>query len=531
MKFMIKAILFLAVATTAQGQLLTYGPPSPAPFNGMLSSGGQLPFVGNTLFNLQITGASNTLGGAIGVSVAQASIPIGSVLLLIDPSSLMLLDLPAPATFVGLPLPPVPGLAGAFGYVQAALVDPGLPGGLGLTNGVFVTALPNRTPTRAFFGGQDFSGGAATGQLSVLDLTTVPPSFRATGALGFSGTISTNYSPKIAVAENAGIAYALGNATTNQFVRVFDVSTDPTGVVTWPSAGDIPIAQEIPPSVGRRDMEVLENNALLFVTSGAGSSTAAVVLDVFDVSGVPTVLPTAPVQTLSFGGAGGGTAGLDLSADGSQLALLLGTDTFAAVTLYDIVVGSPQPLVFSGSFSFQNFTTSLTPNDVHFSPDGTLLFVSGGNGAYAVVDLAASTPTILIDGATWSTNGTTTTHGSAIGIRDGALVAVLGEPATTGGALYNVLDLNTTALGFGQPITSFTTNPGANISNHRSHGRQSIVIAIDGTGATANCQFVDIIDLAQPSGAGFVAWRVQMPSTTSLTPAGLSCIPRDFDLF
>ena len=365
----------------------------------------------------------------------------------------------------------------------------------------------------------------------MLDLTTVPPSFRATGALGFSGTISANYSPKIAVAENVGIAYALGNATTNQFVRVFDVSSDPTGVVTWPSAGDIPIAQEIVPSVGRRDMEVLENNTLLFVTSGASSSAAAVVLDVFDVSGVPNVLPAAPIQTLSFAGAGGGAAGLDLSADGSKLALLLSTDTLAAVTLYDIVVGSLQPLVPSGSFSFQNFTGALTPNDVHFSPDGTLLFVSGGNGAYAVVNLAASTPTILIDGATWSTNGTTTTHGSAIGIKDGALVAVLGEPATTGGALYDVLDLNKASSGFGQLVTSFSTNPGANISNHRSHGRQSIVIAIDGTGATANCQFVDIIDLAQPSGTGFVAWRVQMPSTTSLTPAGLSCIPRDFDLF
>jgi hypothetical protein len=531
MKFMIKAILFVAAATTAQGQLLTYGSPSPAPFSGILSSGGQLPFVGNPLFNLQITGASNTLGGVIGVSSAQASVPIGSALVLIDLSSLTLIDLPAPASFVGLPLPPLPGFAGVFGYAQAGLVDPGLPGGFGVTNGVFVTVLPDRTPTRAFFSGQDFSGGAATGQLSVLDLTTVPPSFRATGALGFSGTISNNYSPKIAVAENAGIAYALGNATTNQFVRVFDVSSDPTGVVTWPSAGDIPIAQEITPSVGRRDMEVLENNALLFVTSGASSSSAAVVLDVFDVSGVPAILPTAPVQTLTFAAAGAGTGGLELSADGSRLALLLSADTHAAVTLYDIVVGSSQPLVFAGSFSFQNSTGSGTPNDVHFSPDGTLLFVSGGNGSYSIVDMAASTPSILIDGATWSTNGTTTTHGSAIGIRDGALVAVLGEGATTGGALYNVLDLNTTALGFGQPITSFTTNPGANISNHRSHGRQSIVIAIDGTGATANCQFVDIIDLAQPIGAGFVAWRVQMPSTTSLTPAGLSCIPRDFDLF
>jgi WD40 repeat protein len=365
----------------------------------------------------------------------------------------------------------------------------------------------------------------------VLDLTTIPPSFRATGPLGFAGTISNNYSPKIAVAENAAIAYALGNATVNQFVRVFDVSSDPTGIVTWPTAGDIPIAQEITPSVGRRDMEVLENNALLFVTSGASSSSAAVVLDVFDVSGVPSVLPTTPIQTLSFAAAGGGAAGLDLSPDGSKLALLLSADAHANVTLYDITVGAPQPLVFAGSFTFQNFTGSLTPNDVHFSPDGNLLFVSGGNGYYSVVDMTASSPTILVDGALWSTNGTATTHGSAVGIRDGALVAVLGDPATTGGALYNVLDLNTTSLGFGQSITSFSTNPGANISNHRSHARQSIVIAIDGTGATANCQFVDVIDLAQPAGAGFVAWRVQMPSTTSLTPPGLSCIPRDFDLF
>src|SRR5262245_9828149 len=92
MKRMIKVILFVAVATVAQGQVVTYGPPSPAPFSGLLSSGGQVPFVGNGLFNLQITGAQNTLGGVIGVSIAPASIPLGSVLVLIDLTSLTLID-------------------------------------------------------------------------------------------------------------------------------------------------------------------------------------------------------------------------------------------------------------------------------------------------------------------------------------------------------------------------------------------------------------------------------------------------------
>ena len=57
------------------------------------------------------------------------------------------------------------------------------------------------------------------------------------------------------------------------------------------------------------------------------------------------------------------------------------------------------------------------------------------------------------------------------------------------------------------------------------------MVAIDGTGATVDCQMVDVIDLNQIVPPGYQTWRVKMPSFTSLTPGGLSSIPRDFDLF
>lgn len=528
--FSIALLAAAAAAVPLPAQLIAYGSPSPAGFAATLDSGGQVPFAGNGLFQLRINGSANPLGGLLGISGAAASIPIGATTLLIDPATMILITLPPSLTVLPVPLPPGPGLAGVTAFAQIGLGDAGVAGGFGLTNGIAVTFLPDRTPTRAYFGGQDFSGGAATGQLSVLDLTTVPPSFRATGALGFAGTISTNFSPKIAVAADVRIAYALGNGTTNQFVRVIDVSSDPVGLVTWTVLGDIPIAREIVTTVGRRDMEVLDNNALLFVVSGGSSSSTAVVLDVFDTTTVPGSLPAAPVQSLTFAGAGGGVVGVDLSPDNNRLAVLVSADTSPALTIYDIVLGAPQPLAPVGTYTFANYATSSYPNDVHWSPDGTRILVSGGNGVFSVLDATVSPPAVVLDNVTWSTAGTTTTHGSAVALRNGSLAAVLGEPATTGVANYNVVELNPTSPAFGTVLTSFSTNPGLNISNHRSHARQNIVIAIDGTGATANCQWVDVIDLNQPVGSGFAFWRVQTPSTTSLTPGGLSCIPRDFDM-
>ncbi|HKB15264.1 MAG TPA: hypothetical protein VKF62_04325, partial [Planctomycetota bacterium] len=97
---------------------------------------------------------------------------------------------------------------------------------------------------------------------------------------------------------------------------------------------------------------------------------------------------------------------------------------------------------------------------------------------------------------------------------------------------YHVIDLNKTSPTFGQLLISFTTNPvGGNISNHRLHARGSIVVGIDGGGATVDCEWVDVIDLNQPDPInGFVSWRGKTPTFTNLTPGGLSSIPRDFDL-
>jgi hypothetical protein len=531
MRILLGLILVAAAAAVpARGQLVTYGSPSPGGFLGILDSGGQLPYAGNLGFNLRIAGAANAFGGLLGVSANSASIPIGSAVLLIDPVTMTLITIPSPVTTLPIPLPPIASLAGLSAFVQCGLGDPALSGGFGLTNGVSMTIMSDRTPSRVFLSGQDFSGGV--GQLSVMDLTTTPPAFRATGNLGFSGNISFNFSPKIAVAEGPSLAYALGNSTVNQFVRIFDISADPAGIVVWPMVGDIPVAQDIFSAVGWRDMEVLESNGLLFVTSGGGSSSNSIILEVFDVSGVPGMLPTAPVQTVTVSGAGAGRAALDLSPDGNRLAFVISADTSPALRLYDIVPGAVPPLVQSATFGFQStYPGSDWPGDVHFSPDGNLVVVSGGNGRFSVVDVSHSPASVLLDGGTWSTIGTNSFHGSAVAIKDGALVLIAGDPSTSGGALYNLLDLNTTSASFATPITSFTTNPGGNISNHRLHARQSLVVAIDGTGATMDCQWVDIIDLSPPGASNYTAWRVQTPSTFSLTPSGLSSIPRDFDLF
>jgi hypothetical protein len=95
-----------------------------------------------------------------------------------------------------------------------------------------------------------------------------------------------------------------------------------------------------------------------------------------------------------------------------------------------------------------------------------------------------------------------------------------------------VFDLNPTSASFGMSTYIFSTNPGGNISNHRMHGRGSIVVAIDGTGPTSLCEWIDVIDLDQPiTPAGFASWRVHMPNHLSLTPGLGSAIPRDFDVY
>ncbi|HET6204665.1 MAG TPA: hypothetical protein VFI25_17870 [Planctomycetota bacterium] len=526
------SLVSLFFAATAHAQVLSYGAPSPAGFAGTLDAGGQVPFSGSPTFSLRVAGTTNPIGGLLLVGGAPVSLPVLGLTVLVDPTTAALIPFPAPLTTLPIPIPPAPSIVGGTAYAQVAIANGAFPPlGIALTNAVSVEILPDPTPTRAYFGLQDFSFGAnAPGQMAILDLTTVPPSFRATGNLGFSGNIASNFSPKVAVPEQAGFAYALGSQSVNQFVRVLDVASDPAGIVTYASLGDIPVGLPIFDWVGQRECETTPDNSLLFVTSG--NSSATVLLEAFDLSSLPGSLPTAPVQTISYATAGSGPVNLDVSPDGTMLAVLAGVDGNPPVRIYSINPAAPAPLSLAASLTLTGFTGSADPHDVHFAPDGSLLFVSGGNGTFAVVDLTGPAPLTLINGGAWPTPATSGDHGSAVAVMGGALVGVLGDGMTSGGPQYYVIDLNTTSASFGTLLASFTTNAvGGNISNHRVHARGSIVVAIDGGGATADCEWIDVVDLNQPDPVmGFVSWRVKAPTFTNLAPTGLSSIPRDFDI-
>jgi len=519
----------LCCAASASAQVQPYGTGTPAAFSGSIDSGGRLPFVGSPFFGLRLVGAPNPLVSVAFVCANPASIPIGGVVFLVDPSSAALLGIPGGQTVLSLPIPSDAALAGAKAYAQVAVVDPALPMGFGLTNGLEVGVFPDPTPTRATFGIQDHSpGGTAPGGLAVLDLTTTPPSFRATGPIGFSGPLSVNFSPKIAVADAAGIAFALGNDTVNGFVRALDVSSDPIGVVTYPVLGDTPVALPISSTVGWRDLEVTSDGALLFVTSGGTSPAQEGLLEVFDVAGVSSGAPGTLMQSISFPAAGGGPLGLDLAPDDASLALVTGADLHPPLSLYAVDPASPAPLAAVASFALAGFALGPYPNDVHFAPDASLLFVTGGNGTFAVIDATTSPPSVSIDGGSWPVMQTSSVHGSAVAVMGGTLVGIVGDAPTTGGALYSVVDLNQVSPSYGAVVGSFTTNLGGNISNHRIHARGSIVVAVDGTAPPILSQLLDVIDLDGPP--LFLSWRIQTPSTTSLVPAGVTSIPRDFDL-
>lgn len=532
MSGVVLAVLVLSVSSSAQ--VSPYGGSSPAGNPAILDSGGQVPYLGNAAFKLAIQNHSNLFGGGMILALAPSFIQVGAAFLLVDLNGATIITLPPGVTQFPIAVPNLPAFIGYTGYAQAGVFDPNLLGGFGLTNGVSVTVLPGQPPTRAYLPGQDFSSGAnAPGQMSVLDVSQQPPVFRATGNLGFSGNIGSNYSMKIAVAEGAHVAYALGNGTGtgtsgNQFVRAFDVSGDQQGVVTYPLIGDIPTAGDIAGSCGLRDMEASPNGQYLFAITGSSTSF----LEVFDTSAMPSALPGPAIQTLSFPNAGGGPTGLELSPDGSRLVLLLASDSFTALTIYS--VGSPPaPLSVIASIPLTAFPGSYSPADVHFTPDGRLLFVSGPNGFFNVIDTQPSPPQILIGAGTWPASaGSLWFHGNATATAAGSPVGIVGNEG--GSASYYLIDLNLTSPSFGSVLGSFAPLvPAANgnISNHRMHGRQNIVVAIDGTGATVDCQMVDVIDLNQIVPPGFQTWRVKMPSFTSLTPGGLSSIPRDFDLF
>jgi hypothetical protein len=246
------------------------------------------------------------------------------------------------------------------------------------------------------------------------------------------------------------------------------------------------------------------------------------------VTGLTSGTPGLLLHSIPLPAAGGGPIGLDRSPDDAVLALLVGSDNHPPLTLYSIDSTSPTPLVPLTSFALSGFLLGPYPNDVDFAPTGSLLLVSAGNGSFAVIDPNPAAPSVLLDGGTWPATQSSSVHGAAVAVQGGTPVGIVGDAPTTGGALYYILDLNALSATFGSVVGSFTTNVGGNISNHRIHAQGSVVVAIDGTAPAVLSQFVDVIDLDGPP--SFLSWRIQTPSTTSLASAGLTSIPRDFDL-
>jgi hypothetical protein len=524
------ALCVLGFSASSFAQVLPYGTSTPAGNVATFDTGGQLPYAGNANFKLTLRNTINVFGGGMVLGFAPTSVPFVASTLLVDLNGAVIVTLAPGQLEIPMAVPNSPGLVGYTGFAQGGIVDANLAGGFGLTNAIQVTVMPNVTPTRAYLPGQDFSSGAnAPGQMSVLDLSQQPPVFRATGSIGLPGNIGSNYSGKIAVSETAHIAYCLGNGTAAQYARAFDVTADAQGVVTHTLIGDIPVAGDISGSCGQRDMEASSNGQYLFTVTGSGTST----LEVFDVSLMPGIIPTTPVQSITFPNAGGGVTGLDLSPDGNRLAVLMSVDALTTLAVYNVTGGSP-PLTLAASIPLPIYSGQWTPAEAHFAPDGRLIFVSGPNGFFSVIDTLPSIPQVLIAAGTWPSGGAGSLwfHGSAVGVLGGVPVGIVAGEGT--GGMFHLIDLNMTSVTFGAILTSFLpTIPAANgnISNHRIHARQNIVVAIDGTGATVDCQMVDVIDLDQIIPPGFQTWRVKMPSFTTLTPGGLSSIPRDFDMF
>jgi hypothetical protein len=130
------------------GQVSVYGSPTPVPYAGTFDSGGQIPYAGNSNFKLALHDPNN-FGGGLLLGFAPTSLPLGAATLLVDPNGAVLITLPPGATQFPLAVPNVPAIVGYTGFAQAGVLDGALPGGFGLTNGISVTVLPNRTPTRA----------------------------------------------------------------------------------------------------------------------------------------------------------------------------------------------------------------------------------------------------------------------------------------------------------------------------------------------------------------------------------------------
>ncbi|MBK9387506.1 MAG: hypothetical protein IPN34_22055 [Planctomycetes bacterium] len=516
----------VALAAPAAAQVELYGAPSPSGFNVELTNGPFQSFGGNAFFKLYLTGP-NPQGGVIFLALGRGNVPIGPWTLLLDPATFQEINFPlAPSvTEQPLALPNDPSVYGAPVAFQALLLN-GLD--LAATNGAEIRIQQYRTPLRAYIPGQDFSQGAnAPGQFATLDLSSWPPSFRATADIGFNGNIGSNFATAVAVSDRHDFAFLHGNGSTNPFIRVLDISGDLSGAnAPYVTLGDIPLTQGPDTTIGYRDLEISRDGRWLFATTGSSPLS----LHVFDLSGLPGTLPTAPAQTISFGNQGSGAALMDLSPDGNLLALVLSSTPSADVFLFDITAAA-QPLAQRATLLVPGSNGFASPCALDFSPNSRRLFVVTG-GTFSFYDVTANPPTPLLSNATWTTTGIATLpwNGGTLAISQGRLVAVAAEEGS--GGLYRVIDLAEPAgPTFGTVIDQFSTNPGGNISNHRLHALGNIVVAIDGSGATNDAQWVDVIDLNSAApGTGYLSARVRMPSTNRLAPTSLSCIPREFEL-
>ncbi len=502
------------LAATAVGQVTKYGLSTPANFTPTLTSRGQIPFAGNSSFQIGLRYTPNIFGSILAVSANSTNISLQFTTLYVDPTGILLFDLPSLVDTFPVAIPAVPGIAGLTAYAQAVVVDPIIPWGYGFTNGLSVTVLPDVTPRRAWIPGEDVSvAGTTVSALASLDLTTWPPSFRACGTLG---SASTPFAPKIAVASLSGRAFAHGNGA-NSSIRIYDIAGDPVGISPWVMVDSIPLTLPVDPTPGKRDLAVNNAGSRLFATSGAGTAAATSQLDVFDVSQSPPVA----MQSMSFPGTGGGCLALDLACTETRMALLIGSDLFPTLSLYSVSMTGSVPLTSIGAVPLPGFSGDPYPNDVQFSQDGSTVFVTGSNGGFAVVSV--DTMTVVAAGTfALGPNGS----GCAVAEAQGTAIGVLADVTSPG--KFHIFDINPESNTFGSSLGTVTF-PSTSLGCARLSGRQDMVVGVDTSAGFPACQFVEVVSfssgLLTPNYA-----RIQMPSVSSLSPTGNSARAHAFDL-
>lgn len=528
-----------AIAITslpASAQVTRYGLPTPSGFGVELTNGPFQSFAGNANFQLRLTGP-NPFGGGLFIALSRASLPLGNWTLLLDPLSLQAETFPLPPGTVSqsLPLPFDPATFGVPVDFQALLATNGGTG-IGATNAAEVRIQRFRTPMRGYFPGADLSQGQfSQGQFATMDLSIWPPAFRATADVGYSGMTGETYPVAVAVSERLDYAFLHGNRSFNPFIRILDIRDDPAGVVTYRALGDIYLANGPVASMNHADLEVSRDGRWLFCTTGDNQ----IELLVFDISGLPGTIPTAPVQSFIFPifAIRPSSAILDISPDNRLLALCLSASPTADVVLFD-VTATAQPLVPRASLIVPGSSGTGSPSAIDFSPNSTRLFVVTG-GTFSYYDVAQATPTALIANSTWWPNTFTfesPTVGGTLAELNGRTVAIAAEGGSTApGPFYHLIDLaEPPGPTFGTIIQRFSPEPSTHIPGNpiphgRLHSLGNIVIAIQGSTTLGySAQVIDLSVLDPVT--GFKVARVQMPSSGRLSPQGNSCIAFPFEL-